>query len=223
MKRHFCIFLTIIIFLVIGCTADDDAISSEQHTIDSIDSTPNGGSIAGNNLLLNNGVEVWNTLDCVFPKYWLPPEGDCYRVTRNQDVVFDGQFSAKMKAINTGTTARIHQLVEITPGCKIRIRFNYYIEQWNTNGARTYCYFRTGPAENTSMSIADLRSIYSDAEYYIFRGGGYGKAYLPHTLNTWLVFDETITVPQNANYFEFGINSYHGTTIYVDNCYVIEY
>ena len=44
--------------------------------------------------------------------------------------------------------------------------------------------------------------------------------YLPHSLNTWLVFDETITVPSNANYFEFGINSYYENTIYVDDCYI---
>ena len=33
-------------------------------------------------------------------------------------------------------------------------------------------------------------------------------------------FDETIEVPPSANYFAFGINSYYGTTIYVDDCWV---
>lgn len=179
-------------------------------------------SIAGVNILLNNGVETWQTHDCEYPLYWLPPHGYCNKVTQNWTVVFEGRYSAKMKALQTGVTARIAQLVKITPGCKIRIRFNYYVEQWKSNGARTYCYFRTGASENTSISIADLRSIYSNDEYYIFRGGGYGKAYLPHTTNKWLVFDETITVPPNANYFEFGINSYLGTVIYVDNFYVVK-
>lgn len=222
--KYFFHILIIFLFFV-GCTRDENAILTREPTIDSVVSSPNSNIdwITGENLLLNNGVEIWNILGCVSPTDWLPPHGDCNKVTRNWNVVYEGRYSAKMKALEKGVSARIAQLVKITPGCKIRIRFNYYVEQWKTNGARTYCYFRTGPAENTSMSIADLRSIYSNDEYYIFRGGGYGKAYLPHTLDTWLVFDETITVPSNANYFEFGINSYLGTIIYVDNFYVVEY
>lgn len=223
MERYFCIYLPIIILLLVGCTVDDITISSEQPTIDSVDSLPNSDadSIPEDNLLLNNGVEKWNMDFCEYPDKWLLPHGYCNKVTRNKNIVYEGLYSAKMKALESGVTARISQLVKITPGCKIRIRFNYYVEQWKTNGARTYCYFRTGTAENTSISIGDLRKIYSNDEYYIFRGGGYGKAYLPHTLNTWLVFDETITVPPDANYFEFGINSYFGTIVYVDDCYVI--
>lgn len=218
MKRFFCIYLPIIILLVLGCTKDNGIISPEQPATDSL---PNGiDSIAGENLLLNSGVEDWEMFLYEYPRKWLPPHGECNKVKRNNIFVFEGQYSAKMKSPESGVTARLAQLVKVTPGCKIRICFNYYVEQWKSNGARTYCYFRTGPQEATSISIADLRSIYSNDEYYIFRGGGYGKAYLPHTADTWLVFDETITIPDNANYFEFGINSYYGTTIYVDNCHI---
>ena len=220
MKRLFNIHLLIYCLVAASCTIDDP----EKPTIDSIDSLPNSGidSITGDNLLLNNGVEKWEMDFCEHPEEWLLPHGYCNNVTRNQKIVFEGQYSAKMKALEKGTTARVAQLVKITPGYKIRIRFNYYVEQWKTNGARTYCYFRTGTAEHTNISISDLREIYTNAEYYIFRGGGYGTAYLPHSLNKWLVFDETITVPPDANYFVFGINSYYGATIYVDNCYIIE-
>lgn len=221
MKRYFCIYLPIIILLLVGCTRDDGIVSPNQPATDSM---PNDiDSISGENLLLNNGVEKWEMDFCEYPEKWLLPHGYCNKVTRNNSIVFEGKYSAKMKSPESGVTARIAQLIKVTPGCKIRIRFNYYVVQWKTNDARTYCYFRTGHQESTNISIADLRSIYSNDEYYIFRGGGYGKTYLPHTTNTWLVFDETITVPQNANYFEFGINSYYGTTIYVDNCYVGEY
>ena len=217
MRRFFFIYLPIIILMAIGCTRDDSINSPDQSTTDG---TPNG--IAGENLLLNNSVEEWDYNGCEHPLYWLIPSGDCDKVTRNNRIVFKDRYSAKMNAPKSGVTARIAQLIKVTPGCKIRIRFNYYVEKWGSNGARTYCYFRTGHQEATSISIADLRSIYSNDEYYVFRGGGYGKAYLPHTENTWLVFDEIITVPPTANYFEFGINSYYGTIIYVDDCYIGE-
>lgn len=226
MKRLTCIHLLIFCLVVASCTIDEDRINSEQQPIDSVDSLPSNDisndSIIGENLLLNNGVEKWDMDFCEYPDKWLIPHGYCNKVTRNREIVLEGQYSAKMKALESGVTARIAQLVKITPGCRIRIRFNYYVEQWKTNGARTYCYFRTGAAENTSISISNLREIYTNDEYYIFRGGGYGKAYLPHTPYTWSVFDETITVPSNANYFEFGINSYLGTIIYVDNFYVVD-
>ena len=218
--------MLIFCLVVTSCTIDEDRINSEQQPIDSVDSLPSNDisndSIIGENLLLNNGVEKWDMNFCEYPHKWLIPHGYCNKVTRNREIVLEGQYSAKMKALEPGVTARIAQLVKITPGCRIRIRFNYYVEQWKTNGARTYCYFRTGAAENTSISISDLREIYTNDEYYIFRGGGYGKAYLPHTLNAWLVFDETIIAPSNANYFEFGVNSYLVTVIYVDNFYVVE-
>jgi hypothetical protein len=127
-----------------------------------------------------------------------------------------------MKSPESGVTARVSQLVRIKPGGKIRIFFKYYVEEWNTNGARTYCYFRTGATESTSIPIAELRSFYSPDDYYIFRGGGRGIKYLPHELGYWQTFDEVINVPPNANYFEFGINSYFRTVLYVDDCYIVE-
>ena len=186
MKRFFNIYLPIIILLLVGCTRDDGTVSPNQPATDSM---PNDiDSISGENLLLNNGVEKWEMDYCEYPENWLLPHGYCKKVTRNNSIVFEGKYSAKMKSSESGVTARIAQLIKVTPGCKIRIRFNYYVVQWKTNGARTYCYFRTGHQESTNI-----------------------------------VFDETITVPQNAKYFEFGINSYYGTIIYVDDCYIGEY
>ena len=127
-----------------------------------------------------------------------------------------------MESLETGSTARVDQRVPVTPGSRIRIRFSYYVEQWKSKGARTYCYFRTRAAEASNISAEDLKDFYGQEAYYIIRGGGYGLTYLPHDLNVWQTFDETIEVPPTANYFVFGVNSYHGTIIYVDECYVIE-
>ena len=41
-------------------------------------------------------------------------------------------------------------------------------------------------------------------------------------MNVWQTFDETVEVPPTAHYFVFGVNSYFGTTIYVDDCWVMD-
>lgn len=215
--------LLIVSFLVVGCTVDENDVTTEQSGItQSTDSLPTIDSIVGENLLLNGNVEEWNTITCEYPKDWLVPNGYCNKVKRNWNIVFNGRYSAKMKALESGVTARVSQLVRLNPGGKIRISFKYYVEEWKTNGARTYCYFQTGAAESTSIPIAELRSFYSSDDYYILRGGGRGINYLPHALGRWQTFDEVINVPPNANYFEFGINSYFGTVLYVDDCYIVE-
>lgn len=227
-RNRFFIYSFLVIFNIffISCETDENRFDINHTDSVSTDSTFNNeepnDNIVGENILQNGSVEKWEMVACEHPTKWLLPSGNCNKVTRNQDVVHEGLYSAKMNVIEKGTTARVSQMIKVTPKSKIRIRFHYYVEQWKTNGARTYCYFRTGPQESTNISIEELRSIYSTAEYYIIRGGGLGKTYLPHNLMTWQVFDETISVPPNANYFEFGINSYLGTIVYVDDCYVIE-
>lgn len=221
-----CLFLLSICSFIVSCETDEkefDINHADNAASDSLtDNEGSNDSIVGKNILQNGNVEEWELDFCEYPSHWLLPSGYCNKVTRNWDIVLAGQYSAKMKALEKGTTARISQLVKLSPGSKIKIRFNYYVEQWKTNGARTYCYFRTGHQESSSISIAELRSFYSNDEYYVIRGGGLGIKYLPHKLMSWQVFDEVISVPPNATYFEFGINSYYGTVIYVDNCYVIE-
>ena len=66
-------------------------------------------------------------------------------------------------------------------------------------------------------TVDELKAFYDTNTYYIIRGGGYGLSYFPHELNCWQTFDETIEVPATANYFVFGINSYYGTAIYIDD------
>lgn len=96
------------------------------------------------------------------------------------------------------------------------------MEQWKSKGARTYCYFRTDAAETYNISADELQAFYGKEQYYIIRGGGYGITYFPHDLNVWQTFDETVEVPPTAHYFVFGVNSYYGTTIYVDDCWVTD-
>ncbi len=216
---------TILLFsiaLLLGCTRD------EYDGLDLIQTHPNDSSgivqgIDGPNLLLNGGVEEWISLPSYYydsPNNWLCHNN--YNVKRCHDIVYEEYYSAKMESVESGVTATIDQVVPVTPGSEIRIRFRYFVANWKENGARTYCYFRTGPAEATNIPISDLRDFYSSEEYNIIRGGGRGISYLPHQLNTWLIFNETITVPPTATYFVFGVNSYYETIIYVDDCFVGE-
>ena len=176
----------------------------------------------GPNLLENGGLEEWN----MFPFSLDMPTGwFCHNdnnVKEEYRIVYEGKRSAKMAAYESGQTAIVNQRVAITTGHRLRIRFRYYVQQWKKNGARTYCYFRTGAAEKNNISTSDLKKFYGDDAYHIIRGGGYGKTYLPSSLSTWLTFDETIEVPPTAKYFVFQINSYYGTIMYVDDCYVMD-
>ena len=209
--------------LTISCVKDNSSDNSRE---DTTGQTEEGGnenvSINGPNLLQNGGLEKWVVDLPAF--YYDIPEGwnvhNNSNVQKNENIVLKGDFSARMKSVESGSTARLDQDISVTYGKKIRIKFNYYVENWKTNGARTYCYFRKNVNENSNISANELREFYSSDEYYIIRGGGRGRKYLPSTLNKWQIFDEIIDVPPTANYFEFGINSYYGTTIYVDECYV---
>lgn len=184
------------------------------------DGADNDSSIEGQNLLINGEMETWQMFSYDILDGWLCHNN--YNVKRESKTVYEGHFSAKMQSKESGSTAIVDQIVPVEPGGKIRIRFHYYIEQWKTKGARTYCYFRTRSVESSTISAEELKAFYDKETYYIIRGGGYGLAYLPHDLNVWQVFDETIEVPPTATYFVFEVNSYYGTTIYVDDCWVID-
>lgn len=175
--------------------------------------------VAEVNMLENGGLEEWNSL-IGMPKDWIINNLDNVKQERN--IKYEGKYSVKMQSKESGSTARIDQRIAVTPGQKMRIRFRYYVEQWKSKGARTYSYFRTDAAEAYNISADELQAFYSKEQYYIIRGGGYGKTYFPHELNVWQTFDETIVVPPTAHYFVFGVNSYYGTTIYIDDCWVIE-
>lgn len=140
-------------------------------------------------------------------------------VKRENKIVYAGGFSARMYA-SKGTTAKLYQRIAIASNHRLRIRFHYYIEQWKKNGARMYCYFRTTSTKN--IPNTDLNEIYDKETLKIIRGGGYGLSYFPEELAVWQTFDYTITSPSTANYFVFEIHSYHGTTIYIDDCSVVD-
>lgn len=227
----------------VGCTPDEYAVPEVQEpaaadssgggnepptpdpdttAIDPDTTATDTNIVVGVNLLLNGGLERWEDALLTpydIPEDWLPHNN--YNVRKNSEVVHFGSYSARMSSLETGSTARLDQCVAVTPGTRIRIRFRYRVEQWKSKGARTYCYFRTAAAESYNIPTDELRAFYSNEEYYIIRGGGRGLTYLPHDLDVWQLFDETITVPPTAHYFVFGINSYHGTTLYVDDCQVL--
>lgn len=172
------------------------------------------------NLLVNGGMEKWQMFSYDIPDGWLCHNNN--NVRKEHKIVYEGQYSAKMQSRESGSTATVDQNIPVEPGGKIRIRFHYFVEQWKSKGARTYCYFRTRAAESSTISADELKEFYDKETYYVIRGGGYGLTYLPHDLNVWQVFDETIDVPPTATHFVFGVNSYYGTTIYVDDCWVID-
>lgn len=221
--------------LFVSCNTDDYSEPEKTEIEDNNDDSdpsddeedndnPNGSYHEGENLLGNGGLEKWTSYGTIkVPNQWSLPSNEY--VNQNWKIIIEGKSSAKMQSKKKGETARLEQCIQIAPQVKIRIRFHYYVEQWKDKGARTYCYFRTRSAEVSTISIEELRSFYDKNTYYIIRGGGYGLMYLPHDLNVWQVFDETIEVPPTATYFVFGVNSYYGTTIYVDDCSVakIEY
>lgn len=174
------------------------------------------------NLLENGGLEEWIPL--TYPldmlKGWFCHNNS--NVKKERQIVCEGNYSAKMQSQEKGSTARIDQRIAVSPGQKIRIRFSYYVEQWKDKGARTYCYFRTDAAEKYNISADELKAFYGQEQYYTIRGGGYGKTYLPHELGIWQIFDETVEVPPSAYFFVFGVNSYYGSIIYVDDCWVTD-
>lgn len=213
--------------LLVSCNTDDynetpiiDKEPDNDYESGSKDGTDNNDSIEGEDLLLNGGFEKWSFLSENLIYDWLCHNND--NVTKDYKIVYEGRYSAKMQSKKSGSTATIDQSVPVKPGGRIRIRFHYYVEQWKAKGARTYCYFRKESAGSSSIPADDLKTFFDKDTYYIIRGGGYGLTYLPHDLNVWQVFDETIMVPPTATYFVFGVNSYYGTTIYVDDCRVID-
>ena len=212
-----CALLALAIAAFTGCKPDDSVENGDTGQTPSV--ADDDGNSEGQELMKNGGLENWmddTTYD--IPVDWLVHKN--HNVKKDGNVVLEGHLSAKMMSQQTGSTARIDQRMAVFPGQKIRIRFHYFVEQWKTNGARTYCYFRTRAAESSNIAADELKSFYGKEAYYIIRGGGYGLAYLPHETAVWQEFDETIEVPPTANYFVFGINSYHGTTLYVDDCSV---
>ena len=228
MNKTFLFTLTIL-SIFIGCTTEEfdelvDEESSEAHlstNTDSLATVHSRSAVSEQNLLTNGGLEEWSSFwTPEMPKGWSLPSNEY--VKQNRTIIYEGSSSAKMQSLETGNTARLEQKVQVSPHNKIRIRFHYYVEQWKSKGARTYCYFRTREAEASNLSSEELESFYGKQTYYIIRGGGYGLTYFPHDLKIWQTFDETIEVPPTANYFVFGINSYYGTIIYVDDCWVID-
>lgn len=205
---------------LLGACLRDDGDEAPTGTAAAASSVEDGYIYDRPNLLENGGLEQWVITDYHQPEGWNKHKN--LNVVQDSIVVFEGNYSARMESQKSGSTARIDQKIPVTPGSRIRIRFSYFVEKWKKSGARTYCYFREQSTESSNIPASELQELYTNDEYHIIRGGGLGKTYLPHELGVWQTFDEAITVPPTATWFEFGVNSYFGTTIYVDDCHVIE-
>ncbi|MBR6538896.1 MAG: hypothetical protein IKT76_03445, partial [Bacteroides sp.] len=173
---------------------------------------------------LDNGdCEIWNSFVSKSEGDYLSGwslknhSGTVYKEALN---VYSGEYSAKLLSPRTGITAFISQQINVTPGHRIRIFFRYAIDYASGTGARTYCYFCEG--RSNKISYSKLSSFYDPMTLSIIRGGGYGLSKLPSETKEWQTFDHIIQVPAIADNFIFEKRSYAGTTLYVDDCYVID-
>ena len=122
--------------LTISCVKDNSSDNSRE---DTTGQTEEGGnenvSINGPNLLQNGGLEKWVVDLPAF--YYDIPEGwnvhNNSNVQKNENIVLKGDFSARMKSVESGSTARLDQDISVTYGKKIRIKFNYYVENWKSS------------------------------------------------------------------------------------------
>ena len=208
------------LFVMLGCQTGEYELENAK-PYDSRGTTFYNVTTERENLMVNGSLEEW----VMFAPYDIPKGWGIFNnanVKKNHDVVYKGYYSAKMEARESESTAKVKQKVKVTPGQKIRIRFRYRFAKWKANGARTYCYFKTDATEDSDIPADVLRDFYGKDGYYIIRGGGYGKTYLSHDLDIWQTFDETILIPPTTEYFVFEVNSNYGTTLYVDDCWVMD-
>lgn len=169
------------------------------------------------NLLTNGSCEKWAATS--YLSGWSMVENK-ESVFQEDEITYEGLYSAKLCSPQKGITAFISQKVHVAPGHRIRICHHYLMKYLSGNGAKMYCYFRESGSTNISNSTLD--TFYDDNTLKIIRGGGYGIAQFSDTAGEWQSFDYTIRVPAIANYFVFEIHSYAGTVFYVDDCYVID-
>jgi len=213
--NHYLIISTFILLLFVSC--------SNNIEDDLIDSFPKEEPTQIMNLLDNGDCEKWNSFSIKSDGDYLygwSLKNHSGTVYKEASKVYKGKYSAKLLSPKTGITAFISQQINVSPGHRIRIFFRYAIDYVSGNGARTYCYFCEG--RNNKISNNKLSSFYDPMTLSIIRGGGYGLPKLPSETKEWQTFDYIIQVPAIANNFIFEIRSYAGTTLYVDDCYVID-
>ena len=175
------------------------------------------------NLLENGNCENWtNGLTGLY--HYL--EGWSLRdhhgsIFQEYDKVYEGMYAVRMSSPQTGITASVSQKIKVLSGHNLRIRFHYYIEKTCTGTKpRMHCYFSEEGAGTISDDV--LSTFFDEGTWGIIRGGGYGLSYFPLNYGEWELFDYTIQVPAIADYFVFEIHSYAGTTMYVDDCWVVD-
>ena len=173
------------------------------------------------NLLENGDCEKWYAgMDGDYLYGWSAKETQ-RTLFQESKIVCEGDFSAKLHSYQAGITAFISQKINVAPGHHIRIYFHFFLTSFSGTAPRMYCYFRESASGNR-ISNEILGEIYDENTLGIIRGGGYGLKHFPTCEGEWQVFDYTIQVPAIARYFVFEIHSYVGTTLYVDDCYVVD-
>ena len=204
--------LYILVFSVLVVSCEQEYPSSIEQEL-----TPS------QNLLENGNCESWGSVLMGINNYL---EGWSLRehygsITQECNRVYEGMYAVRMSSPQAGITASISQKVKVSAGHHLRIRFHYYIEETCTGTKpRMYCYFREGGTDNIPNDM--LASFYDEATWGIIRGGGYGLSHFPLEYGEWNLFDYIIQVPAIANYFIFEIHTYAGTTMYVDDCWVVD-
>lgn len=170
------------------------------------------------NLLENGDCEKWYNWENGYLSGW--SHDNHGSVQKESNIVYEGECSAKLSSPKLGITASVSQRINVSSGHRIRIYFHYYIKNCSGTKPRMYCYFRESPSKNISNDM--LSTLYDSNTMMIIRGGGYGEPHFPLKLGEWNLFDYVIQVPAIANRFVFEVHSYMGTTMYIDDCYVVD-
>lgn len=210
---YLCVLYFCILF--VSCTNDleeeKDAVPADSDIRDIPDRIMN--------LLENGDCEKWYNWESEYLSGWSLRDNHG-SVQEECNIVYEGECSAKLSSPKSGITASVSQCVSVSPGHHIRIYFHYYIKNCSGTKPRMYCYFREDSSKNIRNDI--LSTLYDSNTMMIIRGGGYGEPNFPLNLGEWNLFDYVIQVPAIANCFVFEVHSYIGTTMYIDDCYVVD-
>lgn len=210
--QYYCLYLLCFCILLTSCS---HSLEEVKDGIPAETDRPNQIM----NLLENGNCERWYDLENEYLSGWSMRD-NFGSVQKECNIVYEGKYSAELSSPKSGITSSVSQRISVSSGHHIRIYFHYYVKDCSGKEPRMYCYFRESASKNISNDI--LSTFYDSNTLMIIRGGGYGEPYFPLKFGEWKLFDYVIQVPAIANYFVFEVHSYAATTMYIDDCYVVD-
>lgn len=170
---------------------------------------------AQTNLLTNGSFEEWANGT---PTGWSvvdTPSG--YTITAETDTVFDGTNSAKVNVPLAASASYIswtQSIASLTPGKTYTLSMSYYIKSGDGTDARIWCNFKSGDTFFTDTELI------ATGLYPILRGPGNesptGSSYFPDEKGAWKTYTVDVTIPANADGFDFQFRTHKGSVVYWD-------